>query len=598
MTHLLLLLLLNLALVYTRGLGGSGETDQQQSQKRPNNYNFDHIGMPTRSYFSGFDAPDDAARWERALQDAKSGKQVLLRQVLETIRCPGDLATGEKKFKWLHRITDVFVDHDSGFEEPLRNFTGHRAPIVMMGYKLFDRKNWEGSEVRAQTYIPKVLLQNLKRGKERFPRKAAIYIGGLDENWGWLSTHFLNRTASWGFTYSRKLGPFRANQQEEIAPFLDDPRVIMLLVNQHHNVSHPKVISLPRGILPDVAKVIWDEAQHATRVGVRKDTLLFVASSNWGPRPMIIECVRSGMKGDLTIAAGRMDTRDFMKRMSASMAVLCVPGLGYDTFRLWETLASGSMPVLERGVGFDRTLYKLPALLVDDFADLTSEMVKQAYVEALYRASLNQWDYKRITTRWWERLLYKISETKTISHLSRLHPIFPENSLFARPMVPFDCVKIGGCGPGTKRVPKRSCAIDFDTNFSSYNWYWEQNLQWPYGYPIAGHHLYGLVDPKTYIEPPEDDEGEGEGEGSEGSVVEERVTKGTTSKTSITPPLNEQEHKSHQHSTAVSSTTESESTLPRHRIKARAAIKRIRKSRDAKISAVSGQEGRKTWQIW
>ena len=62
--------------------------------------------------------------------------------------------------------------------------------------------------------------------------------------------------------------------------------------------------------------------------------------------------------------------------------------------------------MLERGVGLDRSLYKLPALLVDDFADVTPRLVQQAYVEALYRA--DEWDYKRITQRWWALLLFKV----------------------------------------------------------------------------------------------------------------------------------------------------------------------------------------------
>ena len=267
---------------------------------------------------------------------------------------------------------------------------------------------------------------------------------------GWLSTHFLNRTASWGFTYSRRRGPMKANQLEEILPFLEDPRVLMLLVNQHHNVSHPKVISLPRGVLPDVAKIIWDEAQHVMRTDVRKESLLFVASSNWGTRPMIINCVKEAMGSHLTVSISRIDSINFVKAMSTSMAVLCVPGLGYDTFRLWEALASGSMPILERGVGFDRSLFRLPALLVDDFADLTPDLVKQAYIEALYR--VDQWDYKRMTTRWWERLLYKVSETGSISHLSRLHPLPPP--VFVRPMVHLTASKLVGAATEPSACPK------------------------------------------------------------------------------------------------------------------------------------------------
>ena len=103
-----------------------------------------------------------------------------------------------------------------------------------------------------------------------------------------------------------------------------------------------------------------------------------------GARPYIRQCVKDAMKDSLTIAP-RMSQRDFVSTVASSMAVLAMPGMGYDTYRLWETLALGSMPVLERGVGLDRTLYRLPALLVDDFADLSEDLVRQAYVEALCR---------------------------------------------------------------------------------------------------------------------------------------------------------------------------------------------------------------------
>ena len=91
------------------------------------------------------------------------------------------------------------------------------------------------------------------------------------------------------------------------------------------------------------------------------------------------------MKDTLTISS-QMSMRDFYTSLANSRTVLAMPGLGYDTYRLWEVLSLGAMPILEKGIGLDRTLYKLPALLVEDFADLTPMLVRQAYVEALYRA--------------------------------------------------------------------------------------------------------------------------------------------------------------------------------------------------------------------
>jgi len=455
-----------------------------------------NIEMPLQSHFAGFEPPSDEARWSKARQLAAAGRQVLLSRLLRTIHSPGDLLSGDKKFKWVQRLTDVFVSRETGFETPLRNYTGYRAPIVMIGYKLFDRKHHEGNEIKTMSYHPRHLLSALRKGQERFPRKF-VAIGNMDENWSWCGTAITNRTASWSFTFSRKLGPFRADQLKEIRPFLDNPNVIMLVVNQHHNISHPKVISIPRGVLPDVAKVIWDEAQRALRLDTKKKILAYVASSSWGTRPEIIACVNRNMQGHLLAERKKIGLRRFMNRLSTSYAVLAVPGLGYDTFRLWETLASGSMPVLERGVGLDRTLYRLPALLVDDFADVTPALIRQAYVEAVYRA--DSWDYRRITARYWERLIFRVSETGSLSTMLKLHPMTAEDAHFTRPMVPFDCKGLGGCGLGTRRVPSKSCAVNFETNFTMYNWWWDQFLQWPEGYPIPGHHYYGKVDPIEFV---------------------------------------------------------------------------------------------------
>ena len=252
----------------------------------------------------------------------------------------------------------------------------------------------------------------------------------------------------------------------------------MLVVNQHHNISHPKIISIPRGVPPNGgAKLVWDQAREALQKGLIKKTLLFVASSNWGQRPEIIACVKKSMGPSFMTrkppSSKDDDPKSYLRLLSTSFAVLAVPGLGYDTFRLWETLASGSMPVLERGVGLDRTLYRLPALLVDDFADVTPELIRQAYVEALYRA--DSWDYRRITARYWERLIFKASETGTHEHMLRQHPLLPEMLAFARPLVPFSCGGgEGGCGKGTRRGPRKSCAIDLKANMSKHNWFLSQ----------------------------------------------------------------------------------------------------------------------------
>jgi hypothetical protein len=158
------------------------------------------------------------------------------------------------------------------------------------------------------------------------------------------------------------------------------------------------------------------------------------------------------------------------------MAVLCLPGLGYDSYRLSEALAMGTMPIMERGVGFDRTMHRLPALLVDDFSELSLHTIQQAYVEALYWALADAWEYQRVTPQWWNGLIHEASAAGNAKVLEQHHPYSAVDTGFTRPLIPFDCAKMGGCGPRTKRVPKKSCAIDFDTNWVEYTkanmWTW------------------------------------------------------------------------------------------------------------------------------
>ena len=62
-----------------------------------------------------------------------------------------------------------------------------------------------------------------------------------------------------------------------------------------------------------------------------------------------------------------------------------------------------------------------------------------------------------------------------------MHPMAAIDLNFTRPRVPFNCETMAekagkggknGCGPGTKRTPKKSCAIDESIVNEDYNWIW------------------------------------------------------------------------------------------------------------------------------
>ena len=115
----------------------------------------------------------------------------------------------------------------------------------------------------------------------------------------------------------------------------------------------------------------------------------------------------------------------------------------------------GTIVVVERGVGLDRTLWRLPALLVDDFYDINPEMLRQAYVEAVYH--MDDFEYERLSQSFWYEVIYNVSAAKSTAPLLERFPMQAEKRGFARPKEPYECGGSGTCGPGTKRTPRNYC---------------------------------------------------------------------------------------------------------------------------------------------
>ena len=100
-------------------------------------------------------------------------------------------------------------------------------------------------------------------------------------------------------------------------------------------------------------------------------------------------------------------------------------------------------------------LWRLPALLVDDFDEITPELLRSAYIEALYY--VNEFEFERLTQGFWNNILANVSATMNTQTLLNKFPMIAEDINFTRPRVPYECGKTNTCGPGTKRTPKRSC---------------------------------------------------------------------------------------------------------------------------------------------
>ena len=395
------------------------------------------VPIPKKSHYK-FDTPIiDKERWKRAQLAASRGEQVLLRRIIRQFPNTFDFLDGDRSFRRLHSLMDIFVDHKSGLTALLQpaksaaqqsattanqkkragvyrrlaaeeakggddgedessatlpkasgadtNIAGHvdgkrvvpdaynfrtarRAPIVQMGYFGF-KKNlntfFSGDFIGGNFIKKQDFFFEWSRVKNQID-VPFITVCALNENWGLLSTMFPNRTAAWGQCCEPQ-------KEKLLYEFLNHDKTLMLITNQHHNMSHPKLLTIPRGIpltWQFTAKLMWDSQRFALH-NVKKTKLLFAASSNWGARGQMIRCISKkflvndfeGHADAPTIQKKnsliKLDRRHYYEKLGGTLFGLALPGLGYDCFRTWELLTMGTIVILERGVGLDRTVRSL-----------------------------------------------------------------------------------------------------------------------------------------------------------------------------------------------------------------------------------------------
>jgi hypothetical protein len=99
-------------------------------------------------------------------------------------------------------------------------------------------------------------------------------------------------------------------------------------------------------------------------------------------------------------------------------------------------------------------------LLLDDFADVTPQLLRTAYVEALYRA--DDFEFERLTQSFWYSFIMDVARQQSVEAVQQKFPTAAEDSSFCRPAMPFAATH-GGARTSTsasasaKRTPVVSC---------------------------------------------------------------------------------------------------------------------------------------------
>lgn len=96
---------------------------------------------------------------------------------------------------------------------------------------------------------------------------------------------------------------------------------------------------------------VFNKIIEFVATAVNKTRLLLINNSGWQDRSKINDIVSQAFDRKVYNTYDRTLQRDHYRDVAESMFVLSPSGLGFDTYRLWETLLLGSIPIVESNAG-------------------------------------------------------------------------------------------------------------------------------------------------------------------------------------------------------------------------------------------------------
>jgi hypothetical protein len=149
---------------------------------------------------------------------------------------------------------------------------------------------------------------------------------------------------------------------------------------------HPTLTALPLGLgTPSSSTTLKaEEITSARDESIERDKWLYVnfrPDTNPRERQEPYDYFEKISSGCDWITFDRPSDRGSNGRFLDSLVrhrfVLCPPGNGVDTHRMWETLLAGAIPVVKRSPAMD-PFKELPILFVDDFREVTMDLLEKA----------------------------------------------------------------------------------------------------------------------------------------------------------------------------------------------------------------------------
>ncbi len=206
-------------------------------------------------------------------------------------------------------------------------------------------------------------------------------------------------------------GEMRDQVTKEHLAYLDDENIIAWFA-VHHDCyeTHPKFHQLPLGIYQD--KKYYKPRKKLTKTFARwraqpKEQLLY---SNYGdlkgakPERAELDAYLQDKDFCYTVK-NRMPFLEYMEQMASFKFSLSPRGYGPDTYRTWEALLVGSIPIIKSSQ-LDSLYADLPVLIIDDWQCITKEFLEQKYLEL----TAKKWSLEKLFVEYWQRQIHLIRD--------------------------------------------------------------------------------------------------------------------------------------------------------------------------------------------
>lgn len=201
--------------------------------------------------------------------------------------------------------------------------------------------------------------------------------------------------------------------KRQYSQFLDDPKIIAWFSIHTGNKVHPKLYPLPLGVrkLPHVIHKGKKLSLHAFFKKVRKTThkehlvyMNFLDRTH--PERKIIKEMFAHKP--FCLREDKVDFETFMNHIAQSKFTFAPRGVGpADSFRIWESLMVGSIPLVKKSKYMDMCLYEeLPVLIVDSWETVTESFLEEAY-EAMSGAS---YATEKLSMGYWLRKIFMVRD--------------------------------------------------------------------------------------------------------------------------------------------------------------------------------------------